>query len=262
MARTKVFVSYSHQDREWLFILRRHLSILERQSLVHLWSDEKIRTGDYWEDEIETALNESAIAILLVTADFLGSSYVWNKEMPHIWKHMANGMRVLPVIARPCPWELERRLSQLQFFPQDGRPLSRGTPDEVDENLTRLTRLIYEVVSPLSDISVSEKVVGHWAGKYGVSTDLSLEITKLNKHEFTGRMTYGDTGTVTAVSGEVSSDSEPKVIFSETSYITKGSKDVDFEGKYVGILHSKRIEGRWEGTSGISDNFSLQRIEV
>ena len=59
MARTKLFISYSHRDDEWFQRLKLHLALLERRGIVHIWSDTRIRVGDHWEAEIENALNES-----------------------------------------------------------------------------------------------------------------------------------------------------------------------------------------------------------
>lgn len=66
-----IFISYSHEDSKYLKRLNVHLKPLERQGLVELWDDTKIKVGDKWEEEILKALNRSAIAILIISADFL-----------------------------------------------------------------------------------------------------------------------------------------------------------------------------------------------
>ena len=43
MARTKLFISYSHRDRGWLEQLKSHLALLERRGLVQVWSDTRIQ---------------------------------------------------------------------------------------------------------------------------------------------------------------------------------------------------------------------------
>lgn len=45
MARTKVFVSYSHLDRTWLDRFVAHAAVLQRQDLVEIWSDIQVLVG-------------------------------------------------------------------------------------------------------------------------------------------------------------------------------------------------------------------------
>jgi hypothetical protein len=104
MARTKIFVSYSHKDREWLETLRAHLAVLKRQQLIDMWSDTRIVVGTDWEKEIDTAMQDAKVAVLLITPAFLASEYIWAKdrEMDIIWAHREQGMKVLPLITKPC----------------------------------------------------------------------------------------------------------------------------------------------------------------
>src|SRR5687768_13132586 len=102
--RTKVFVSYSHGDRDWMDRLKLHLAVLERRGLLDVWSDMRIEVGAAWEDEIESALTQARVAVLLVSPAYLASAYVWDHEMPRIMAHQKAGMRVVPIVARPCAW--------------------------------------------------------------------------------------------------------------------------------------------------------------
>ena len=40
---TKVFISYSHADKEWLESLKRHLKPLVRDGSLYCWDDTHIR---------------------------------------------------------------------------------------------------------------------------------------------------------------------------------------------------------------------------
>jgi hypothetical protein len=135
MARTKLFISYSHRDRNWLERLKIHLALLQRQDLVHIWSDTRIGVGDRWREEVESALTESRAAVLLISPDFLASDFIWAEEMPRLLAHQKNGMMILPLIARPCAWRIAPELAELQARPEGGRALALGADAEIDLDL-------------------------------------------------------------------------------------------------------------------------------
>lgn len=68
-----VFISYAHEDRDYLDRLLVHLKPLEQQGLIDPWSDRKLAAGDDWQGRIEERLAAAKAAILLVSADFLAS---------------------------------------------------------------------------------------------------------------------------------------------------------------------------------------------
>src|SRR5690348_15767980 len=102
--RTQVFVSYSHDDRDWLNRLVQHVAVLERRGLIDVWSDGRIAAGADWEAAIEAALSSAKVAVLLVSPAFLASEFIWKREMPRVFAHLKDGMDALPLIARPCAW--------------------------------------------------------------------------------------------------------------------------------------------------------------
>jgi TIR domain len=89
ISRTKVFVSYSHDDLKWLREVSQHIAVLNRLGLVDLWSDTNIDAGAEWERQIESALTSARVAVLLVSPAFLASKFIWKNEMPRIVAHSA-----------------------------------------------------------------------------------------------------------------------------------------------------------------------------
>ncbi len=80
-----------------------HLRPLFRDELIDIWSDKRIKPGQIWNKEIEKALEEAKIAILLVTADFLASDYVSEKELPLLIKASADeGVTIVPIFIKPA----------------------------------------------------------------------------------------------------------------------------------------------------------------
>jgi hypothetical protein len=113
--KKSVFISYSHADSEWLQRVKVHLKPLERNSVIDIWEDTRIKTGDNWKNEIEKALDTSQAAILLVSADFLASDFIVENELPQLLKiAQEQGTRIFQVIISPCCFDETEQLSQFQ----------------------------------------------------------------------------------------------------------------------------------------------------
>lgn len=129
--RPKLFISYSHVDTICLDRLLVHLKPLERANTVVCWSDKRLRTGDKWKTELERNLDEAVIAILLVSADFLASDFIVNNELPPLLvKADAKGLRILPVILKPCGFRRDSILSTFQSANDPTAPLLGLSPME------------------------------------------------------------------------------------------------------------------------------------
>ena len=117
MKASQIFISYSHKDREYLERLLIHLKPLEKEGLIDVWADTRLRAGDQWCTEIEQALDRASVAILLVYADFLASDFISENELPPILrKAQGQGTRIIPVIVKPCRFARDKNLNQFQSF--------------------------------------------------------------------------------------------------------------------------------------------------
>jgi len=131
-----VFVSYSHQDEAWKDQIVRHLRVLQLQGELDLWDDRRIAPGEDWHDAIRQALESSRFALLLVSANSLTSEFILDQEVPELLRRRATeGLRLIPVILRPCAWREIAWLASIQAVPRDGRPLSTLPEHEVDAEL-------------------------------------------------------------------------------------------------------------------------------
>lgn len=124
-AKPKVFISYSHKDKEYLDRLMVHLKPLSKKGLLDVWVDTRLKTGDLWQEEIEKALTGSGIAILMISSDFMASDFIIDNELPPLLsKAEVKGTKILPVILSPCRFSREPSLSCFQAVNQPDEPLS------------------------------------------------------------------------------------------------------------------------------------------
>ena len=91
MPRNRVFVNYSHKDEKFLQAFRVHLKPWEEKDLLALWSDQRIEPNQDWQQEIQQALESTAVAVLLISPDFLASDYIRQHELPLLLRGCEEG---------------------------------------------------------------------------------------------------------------------------------------------------------------------------
>lgn len=137
MPKPKVFVSYSHRNGEALAQLLRFLRPLEREGYVAAWADTALEGGDDWKRKIDEALAEATVGVLLISQDFLDSTFIVQEEVPRLLEREATGhLTLIPVFLSPSlagdlgfsdPRSGRRTrisLTKFQGFGSPDRPLS------------------------------------------------------------------------------------------------------------------------------------------
>jgi hypothetical protein len=115
----RVFISYAHEDHKWKKELRNHLGGLTHSGQIDAFSDEQIPPGDCWDPLLRKKLDEADIIILLISANFLGSSYCMTKELRiAMGRHRLGAATVIPVIVSECDWAA-LPINKIQCFPKD-----------------------------------------------------------------------------------------------------------------------------------------------
>lgn len=160
MSSPSIFISYSHKDQEWKDRVATHLGVLKMENLLDVWDDQRIEAGDDWRSEIENAINKANIAILIISANFLTSKFILDEEVPKLLERRLNeGVRVIPLIAKPCAWKQVKWLSSIQARPKEGKPLSAGTEHQIDIDLSGLANEVAEILKRAGIISIPEKTI-------------------------------------------------------------------------------------------------------
>jgi hypothetical protein len=104
--------------------LSKHLSTLKRQRLIDEWHDGRISPGEKFDKAIADQIEDARVILLLISADSLHSDYCYEIEMKRaLERHEKGEAVVIPVILRPCVWEIAP-FGKLQALPKDGRPVT------------------------------------------------------------------------------------------------------------------------------------------
>jgi hypothetical protein len=119
-----VFFSYSHKDEDLRDELAKHLSILQRQGVIQTWHDRRISAGTEWAGQIDDNMNSADIILLLISSDFLASTYCYDVELKRAMeRHEEKSARVIPVILRAVDWQ-DAPFGKLQALPKDAKPIT------------------------------------------------------------------------------------------------------------------------------------------
>lgn len=131
----KLFISYSHKDEEFKDELVTMLAGLQRQGIIEPWQDRQIEAGTEWLKVIEKAMEDCNIAVLLISSDFIASPFIQDKELARLFqRRLTQGLRVIPIIVRPCLWQQEPVIKDLQVVPKDGKAVIRFSKENGDRD--------------------------------------------------------------------------------------------------------------------------------
>src|ERR1041385_50745 len=158
MISPKVLLCYSHQDEAWKNRLVTHLGVLRNQGLIDLWNDDRIDLGKDWYSELRENLNASSVVILLISAHMLTSDFILNSEVSRLLQRRTKeGLLIIPIIAKPCAWEMVGWLKDSLVRPKDGRPLSSYSGSRRDEVLAQIANEVYQQLKSASAPSAAQE---------------------------------------------------------------------------------------------------------
>ena len=142
-----VFISYSHKDEVWKDRLLPFLKLMEQLNLLVIWDDRRIDAGETWYPEIQQAMERAAVAVCLISADFLASDFCVKEEVPFLLERRErDGMVFLPVLIKPCPFELIPWLNPIQMLPRDGKSVAVDFAGKESVVFTDVARQINKVL--------------------------------------------------------------------------------------------------------------------
>ena len=140
--RHMIFVSYSHDDFEWLEKLNIALSPLERFAGIKAWDDTEIKPGEEWNEKIKLALSSSKVAIFLVTPNFLASPFISENEMNYFLQlREKENIVIFPIAVSSSNFE-NTPLKNIQFANDPERPLDNLSEAEQNIEITAICKKI------------------------------------------------------------------------------------------------------------------------
>lgn len=124
MEPVDLFYSYAHEDESLRDELAGHLKIMERRGVIRAWHDRCLTPGKTWGNAIDSQLEKADLVLLLVSADFIKSDYIWSHELDVAMKrHERGDASVVPVMLRAVDIT-DAPFAALQGLPTDLKPVT------------------------------------------------------------------------------------------------------------------------------------------
>jgi hypothetical protein len=151
LTKKSVFISYAHKDQEkskWQNKLDLHLRIVQSIGEKQVWQDGRILAGDDWKKEIEKALENTQVAVLLIGPNYLNSDFILNNELPQLLESAdKNGVKIMPLITHRVAYK-RSILAKYKSFNSPDEPLSelvrKGSSDKKLVDFVEAIAKIYD----------------------------------------------------------------------------------------------------------------------
>jgi WD40 repeat protein len=141
MPRDLVFLSYAHEDARWLQLLLTVLSPVINEGEIKVWWDREIKVGRIWRPEIQAALDSAAVAVLLISPDYLASNFIRRHELPELLDAAEAGL-LTPVWVPIRRAHYTGRLAAIQAAADPARPLDYLSRPARDRALFQVSETI------------------------------------------------------------------------------------------------------------------------
>jgi hypothetical protein len=144
-----VFISYAHDDAEWLQQVLNTIRPLTKR-MCRVWTDDAIRPASDWNQSIQSNLESAQIVMLLVSESFLASEYVQNIELKRALRAAEEGKKkVLWVHARKLSI-MDSRLNRWQAAHNPKTSLDRLPENELKLALDQIYDSLDTVVKEVA----------------------------------------------------------------------------------------------------------------
>lgn len=137
----KLIVCYSKRDLVCKEEIEMHLSPLVRNGALSTWAMDRIAPGGVILAEFAEAVSEADVALILLSAALLDDASFQKRQISLLLRaQRESGLRLIPVLIRPCLWEMENSLGTLQPLPLDRVPLWSLSKQQRDQALVDLAQ--------------------------------------------------------------------------------------------------------------------------
>ena len=146
----KIFISYCHQDEEFLannFIPM--LDKLEEEQVAEYFYDRKIRAGTDLFNSIDYKLQECDIGIIVLSESYYKSDSCAKEKKQLLECKYLDGIYLLPIVVSDCSWQEDESIKENLFLNTDAQNLSSLSEgklvQEINEIKARICSIAHDI---------------------------------------------------------------------------------------------------------------------
>ena len=121
----RIFISYSHAQRDYFQIFKSDFIQYARLPGldIEVFSDDGIPIGAAWDEFLQTKVAGCNVMILLVSQEFMNSTYIQEREFDAALERLKakRALLIAPIYFAPCLFHSAEELASLQFFKPHGK---------------------------------------------------------------------------------------------------------------------------------------------
>jgi hypothetical protein len=145
---SKVFICYSHKDKKYLDLLLKHFD----NSLLDVWSDERIEGAEHWEEEIQKALESCNCGILILSANFFNSKFIKIVELEKLLQNQyEKNTYLLPILAEYCNIDKYKWISKKEILPKGFKAIENIKKRNHNKEIAKIVKRVEELLEKLPE---------------------------------------------------------------------------------------------------------------
>lgn len=146
----KIFISYCHEDEEFLannFIPM--LDKLEEEQVAEYFYDRRLRAGTDLFNNIDYKLQECDIGIIVLSESYYKSNSCVKEKKALLERKYLNGIYLLPIVVSDCSWQDDESIKKNLFLNTDAKNLSSLSEgklvQEINEIKSRICFIAHDI---------------------------------------------------------------------------------------------------------------------
>jgi len=96
----KIFISYSHKDRNFVRYLQQDL--VARLPEIQMSYDMLIPAGESWAEAVTAQIEQADIVLVVLSPDYLNSGWAIQELNVALESRLHANARIIPLLLRPC----------------------------------------------------------------------------------------------------------------------------------------------------------------